>query len=295
MAWSTDRSANATPLTHAAPPRRRRTNPSRLLWPVRQGVVATIVAGERLPASLARAKVNPSTLRTPTWERRYAVAARGLYRVFNAAAYRFYRSNSAPPEPGDAPFATSASLPHEPTDTYADGTWYLSASYFNGVLDSGFLPLWLAGETYLRLDLDSGVQVNAPPAAPGDWRLQNLPDGVVRVVAFYFQTGILRADEWAITYTIDGSDPGTPPAVAPTVTIAMPSTGLAVLAYELPAQAQGTEVRVRLQTRRDDGGWLYSVGSTIKSSVADEEGSAAGGSDDASRPVSWPGRIPEDL
>lgn len=216
------------------------------------------------------------------FQRRYA-DARGLYRTFNAATYRFYRSNSGPPAETDNPFATSASLPDEPADTYADGTWYLSMSYFNGVIDSGFLPVGPAGETYLRLDLSGGAEVGNPPAPPSDWRIEQLAGGVIRIVATYIQTDANRATEWAIAYTTDGSTPATD---TPDVTVTMTTAGLSVLSYDLPSQSNGTTVKVRLQTRRST---FYSEGSIVKTLTADATGPDA--------PLSaerWPGQIPKD-
>ena len=75
------------------------------------------------------------------------------------------------------------------------------------------------------------------------------------------------------------------------ITVAMPSRGLAVLAYDLPAQGDGTTVKVRLQTRRQDNGrWTYSENSIVLTAVADAQGPSA--------PIAgavWPGYLPEDL
>lgn len=202
---------------------------------------------------------------------RFYLDGRGLYRVFNAAEYRFYRSNSAPPEESDSPFATNATLPHEPADTYADGTWYLSVTYFNGVIESGFLPLGPRGETFLRLDIASAAETTSPPAAPLDWRLEHRPSGVIAVIAVYVDPSADRAEEWAIAYTTDGS---TPAADTPTETIAMGTGMLAVLDHELPAMAEGTVVKLRVQTRRNDGTWIYSEASSVETITARADGPA---------------------
>ena len=202
----------------------------------------------------------------------YCLDARGLYRVFNDAEYRFYRSSSAPPVEGDTPFATNATLPHEPADTYADGTWYLSVSYFNGIYDSGFLPVGPRGETYLRLDLSGGVETGTPPGAPLHWHLTNVGGGVVRVTGIYAQTGSDRAVDWSLAYTVNGSTPATD---TPDVNVTMIVGGLAQLVYDLPAQANGTTVKVRLQTRRLDSGYVYSEDSTVETITADATGPAA--------------------
>ena len=196
----------------------------------------------------------------------------GLYRVFNGAAFRFYRSNSTPPVEGDMPFATNATLPHEPADTYADGTWYLSVSFFNGIYDSGFLPLGPMGETYLRLDLSGGVEIDSPPAGPLQWHLKNVGAGVVRIIALYLQDTSLRAEEWSIAFTTNGSTPATD---TPTITPAITASGLAVLTHDLTGQADSTTVKVRLQTRRfDDPSYTYSEDSEVQTITADAAGPA---------------------
>jgi len=234
----------------------------------------------------ARRRLRSRATDASTLRARFYHDGRGQYRVFNAAEYRFYRDNAGPPAEDDVPFATSSTLPHTPADVYADGTWFLSVSYFNGVIDSGFLPLGPGGETFLRLDLAAGEQGNSPPQGPADWRLELDAAGVVRVVGFYWESGSLRAGEWAIAYTTDG---GAPPEDTPDVTVTM-AAGLAILDYALPAQADGTTVKVRVQTRRDDDGtWVYSENSIIKTATADAAGPTA--------PLNaqrWPGQLPEE-
>ena len=227
--------------------------------------------------------------------RKYYVDVRGLYRIFNDAQYRFYRKLGLPPAETDTPFDTNPTLPYEPTDTYGDGAWFLAVSYFNGVLDSGFLPLGESGERYLRVDISGGVEITPPPKAPSEWNVEVRDGGVIRVNGSYLQLGTLRATEWAITYTTDGSEPGEPPAVSPTTTVVMLESGLAIMAHDLPSQASGTIVTVRLQTRRLDGTWFYSEGSTTKSAVADSLGGVPDESDAALDASTWIGRLPEGL
>lgn len=201
---------------------------------------------------------------------------RGRSRVFGEPQYRFYRSSSGPPAETDTPYATSASLPATPADTFADGTWYLSVSWYNGILDSGFLPVGPRGETYRLLTVSGGAEAGNPPAPPMDLRLIARPGGVVRIVALYHEAGDNRADEWAIAYTTDG---GTPPAGAPDITQTFGGLGLELLQYDLPAQADGTTVKVRVEARRNDGTtespvWVYSS-STVLTATADAAGPPA--------------------
>ena len=272
-----------TPPIHSAVKR-----PPDMPGPVTLTRMATPTKGKHLfaptPPTHSRSLFSPAT------RHRHYHDGRGQYRIFNAAEYRFYRSNSAPPAEDDSPFATNATLPHEPADVYADGTWYLSVSYFNGVLDSGFLPLGLAGETYLRLDIASGTETGSPPYAPQDVRLEASAGGVVRVRGLYFQTGDDRADEWAIAYTFDGS---TPAEDTPDYTADLDGEFvLSLLEYDLAAQSHGATVKVRVQVRRNDGteespNWVYSEGSTVLTTTADATGPTAPTGGDA-----WSGAMP---
>lgn len=179
------------------------------------------------------------------------------------------------PKDSDTPFATDAALPHQPATAFADARWAVAASFFNGVLDSGFFPLGKGAEQFTRVDVSAGVLAQRPPHAPSWWRLESNSGGVVRVVAEYFQDDILRATEWAITYTTDGTPPGLPPDVSPTVTVAMQQKGPSVIEYALPAQGGGTIVKVRLQARRfDTPDWLYSEDETVLSATADVAGAS---------------------
>lgn len=224
---------------------------------------------------------------------KYYHTARGKYRVFNAAEYRFYWSTTDPPDEGATPDATNSSLPYTTSDTFTDGIYYLSVSYFNGVIDSGFLPLGPNQEKYLRLDLTSGTELDGPPNKPSSVLLEPKASGVVRVVSFYAQTGSLRAEEWAVYYTFDGTDPGSGPTDSPDYTETMSTSGLVTLLKDLTGQAHGTTVKVRVQTRRNDEG-TYRYSETDSDDINSETADATG---PAAVPASekWPGRLPEDL
>lgn len=225
------------------------------------------------------------------WGVRYYVDWRGLFRIFNAAEYWLYRSNSGPPAESDSPFATASSLPATPSDTYSDGTWYLSVAWFNGVLSSGFLPVGPNGETYLRLDLSGGQEEGPPPIGPISWRLEARPSGVVRVHAVIYLRGHEHdPDQWSMAYTTNGS---TPAEDTPDATSDLDATGGQFLTYDLPAQANGTTVKVRLQTRRNDGSaetpdWVYSDNSTVLAITAD-----AAGPTTPLDAETWPGSVDE--
>lgn len=255
----------------------------RELWVYRPRRVA--IQEDVLSQTPARARTTLSPLVYST----FRASARGAYRIFNAAKYRFYRSNSAPPSETDSPFETASALPYTSSATFSDGTWYLSMSYFNGVLDSGFLPLGSYSETYVKLEIASGVAVGDRPGAPVSARLEQRAGGVIRVIAVYsaVSDGANRATEWTIAYTTNGT---TPASDAPTIAQSMGSGAISILAYDLPAQADGVTVKVALQVRRTIAPtYLYSEPATILSALASATGPSA--------PLSlsaWSGALPED-
>jgi len=221
----------------------------------------------------------------------FKASARGLYRVFNPAVYRFWWTTGTPPVAGTTPTATNLTLAFAPSGTFADGTYFLSVSLFDGVLDSGFLPLGPGGENYLTMVISGGALLPTPPSAPTNASLIVLGGGVIQIVAYYYSDadGVNAATEWAIAYTTDGT---TPPNGSPTVTQAMPIGGsdLQVLVFNLPAQTAGTVVKVQLQTARLIAGpsYVYSTPGTVLSATAVTAGPSA--------PLgvqSWPGNPPE--
>jgi len=243
-----------------------------MAWPTEAGILT-----RPYPRPRRRRRRRPIVRSSGPIAGKHYGEAWGRYRVFNTAEYRLYRSNTGPPAESNTPFATAASLPATPSDTFADGTWYLAASFFNGLVDSGFLQLGDKGETCRRLDISGGAVILSPPAAVTEVRLASVAGGVVRIVGHYSESGTLRSGEWAIAYTIDGSDP---PEDTPDVTPTIASTGLGVLDYALPAQGDGVTVNVRVQTRRNDGDdetpdWRYSEASTVLTATADATGPAA--------------------
>ena len=244
----------------------------------------------RRPGRRFRPTFTPSSIQPPsTFRARFRHDARGDYRVFGDAQYRFYFRDGSPPEEGDDAWATSATLPAtvgDVPDGLDDGDFYFSAEYFNGVIRSGFLPLGANGETYLRLKTVGGAVQGAAPNGPTDWRLELRPGGIVAVLGFYYDKSAVRALSWVIEWTTDGTDP---PAAAPeqTVVQAMPTSGVAVLDFEVPAQADGTIVKVRLRTQRT-GSTIESERPEIKQATA-EAGLAVPTVELRDR---WTGRLP---
>lgn len=215
----------------------------------------------------------------PDYARR-AASARGLYRIFNGEEYRFYRSNSVPPTLLDVPFASSQTLPYTPTDTYADGTWLLSMTYFNGVLESGFFPIGVNGQTYKTIEISSGAALDTRPSAPTNVTLAQLSGGVVRVSAVYnaLVDGTNAATEWSISYTVNS-------AHFATVILPINNAPFSILAYNLIAQSTGDIVEVTLEVRR---GSTYNLTSIPVSITIQADGPTA--------PIgisSWVGNLPE--
>jgi len=203
-----------------------------------------------------------------TGGRAYA-RGRGLYRVKGTAQYRFYRRQDGVPVPGiDAVWATAASLPNTPAGTFADATWYICVTYFDGFTESS--PL-----TTFRLDISAGALGPAPPGGPSKWQLQRKAGGVIDVVGLYWPEpdGDDAADYWRIWYTTNGSEPD--PAGAPDYSIAMTFVrGAAVLRKSLPGQGHGTTVKALLRSYRD-GDSIASENATSKSTTADATGPGA--------------------
>jgi hypothetical protein len=236
-------------------------------------------------ARITRAAIRPPP--PPAWSRNYA-AARGLYRIFNAAGYRFYRKLGSAPAETDTPFATNASLPYQPAVSFTDGTWYLSMSYFNGCIDSGFLPVGPQGQTYLTITVSSGVAAAAAPSQPNGATLQIFPGNVARVTAFYLATpdGVNRATQWAIHYTTDGS---TPSSNAPNLTVPMSAGAMQVLQQDFSIPA-GVTVNLQLQVRRTTPSNVYSTPLAILTAVNNVTPPSA--------PVdlqAWVGQLPSDF
>lgn len=208
-------------------------------------------------------------------------AGRGLYRIFNSQEYRFYRG-ATPPVEGDSPYATASSLPSQPATVFADGTWYLSMSYFDGILDSGFLPVGPRGETYLTLTVASGSEQPQLPGAPYGVALKLLAGGIIQVVGFYgaLADGDNAATAWSIAFTTDGTSPTPPPATpGPTdaTFLSMTGSALQILSYRLPAQVIGTVVKVLVQVARqlEDDSFVYSAAGEVLSLTVNNNGPSA--------------------
>jgi len=236
------------------------------------GAASSAVFASTVATAPVSAAVGVATIYNPaTWRGKFYQQARGKFRIFNTAVYRFYYSSTGPPLESDTPYDTNATLPDTPTNTYADGTHYYAVSYFNGVIDSGFLEVGPNGERYWRIDITSDVEVDSPPLKPNDVRLELKANGVVRVLGLYTYTGAERADTWALTYTVNGSDPGDG---SPDYTEDITTSGLGVFDYDLPAQSNGTTVKVRLQTRRSTS-YSETGADDIRTATADATGPSA--------------------
>jgi hypothetical protein len=205
---------------------------------------------------------------------KHICSMRGKYRIFGTAEYRFFYSSTGEPLETDTPFTTNATLPHTPADTYGNGAHRFALEYDNGIHKSGFLRLGPNGETFRRVDVTAGSETSNPPSKPHSVVLHKKASGVIRVVGVYFALGSLRAEEWALTYTFNGSDPAED---TPDYTQAMTSGGTQVFDYDLTGQVDGTTVKVRLQTRRNDGSWVYSEtdSTDIFTETADATGPSA--------------------
>lgn len=249
-------------------PLRGRPDPRRVRARRRRGVLGRIIA-------------------PPLGRARYRQRWIGLWRAFNAAGYRVYWQHGSPPSAGDAPVAVGPTLPIHISGPIADGVWYLSVSWFNGVLDSGFLPIGPAGETWLRFDFDRGAPSATPPRAPISARGELLPDMGWKIHAVYAEDGPDRADEWVI-YTLVDTDPNGDPLTGNRETIPMASGGVGILSFTpaIPAATGGEYAIALVRTAR---GGVESENTAAIVLAGDDAGPDA--------PVGytqWSGAAPED-
>lgn len=192
-------------------------------------------------APLASALATPSALvpsrdGMPSWRKRHATQVRGLSRVFNAAEYRFYRKDGSAPVPGtDSPHATASSLPDTPAGAWSDGDWYVTVTYFNGIIES--LPKLQGpdGTAAKRLEISGSLEVDAAPGDPSEVTVSAIAGAKIRVVAIYSQArdrgrGITPT-HWRLSWSGDAS-------------------GSASIAF---ATAQNEEIRLDYEITLSDG------------------------------------------
>ena len=191
----------------------------------------------------------------------------GLWRINNTAGYNFRWNQNRPPKKTDAINDFSETLPYTPDVTFTTGIVYLAMTEFNGTHESDFYPVGPNGEPYVRIDLDAGVQTISPPAKPTQPTLVDIGGGNARCIAYYSQHRN-RATQFTISISTDGS---LPPVDTATYTATIGAGILVPLTLDLDADldpgtfplANGTVLRVRIQTRRNDGtdvspNWTYS-------------------------------------
>jgi len=181
--------------------------------------------------------------------------------VFNASGFRYYRKQSSVPVPGtDAVWYEHETTDLDtipevtPSDTFADGDWYMVATRYNGCIESDPYPIGPNGEQYLFMRIADGYATGDPPGGLVSAELENRAGGVVRVVAHYYtQTDAATwwgvAEDIAVNYSTDGSEPAED---SPVATVAISGQGLLRITYDIPAQADGTTVRACVQVRRND-------------------------------------------
>lgn len=234
----------------------------------------------RCPGSfiMAEERVRTSKIFGPRrdWGRRENKAI-VRYRVFNSAEYRIYINTSAPPQPGDTPTLTTASLPYEdPGTTFvAPNKYYISMSYFNGVYDSGFYPIGPAGESYLILDLSVTPVVTTsrplnPQYATAFIRYDVYGTFIATLQATYFEEGDNRATEFAAWYSYSGypSDGES----SPDYTATIDDNGIAVMEWSgVTGSVYPATAYFRVKTRRliAEDTYVYSKTGVLASCTAD--------------------------
>lgn len=258
-----------------------------MAWPTEAGWMAATVAHSRRSRSARRRRASAAGSVVLLALSRHAARFVSLSRITEPAEYRIWRTVGSPPDPGSDPVhATPAALPT--TDgPLGSIDYFYAVSYYNGVLDSGLLPIGADGRTWVRVNLDPLVgAIDGPPPDPLDVRLEARPGGVVRVHALW--SGARDGTErWVVTYTDDGSTPLGAPFWVPTIQQSFGGASLAVLEADLPASADGSTVRALVQVQSGTGLLSYSPG--VEASVVAD--AAAPSSSLAGAP--WPGQSPE--
>lgn len=224
----------------------------------------TINAGANLTLTVKRLAVAP----TAHWRRvvririswddgvggRAYSEAIALYRCRGSAQYEGFQGTTEPDPEHDAAAATGAALPLTITAAITNGEYHHAAILRNAYGLGGGL------QDIQRVTVAAGVQGTNAPDGDLDVRLEPRAGGVTRVHSRFGmpQETDRRPIEWALWYTTNGSTPGSgSPNVTATLTRARRS---AVWQYDLPAQADGTVVKVLVKVRK--AGPVYQVSGT---------------------------------
>jgi hypothetical protein len=178
-------------------------------------------------------------------------------------------------------YDTNPTLPYQTSETFADGTWYIGMSYFDGVLDSGFYPQGQSGLPYQVIVVSGGVIVGTPPSPVVDASLS----GNVLVRALYYP-GVDPPGSQATSFYLTGTyNSGLLPINFTPATIPIGGNP-AILSYTFPAQMPGTVVDVTIYTQYGSGP-TRSAGVTLSLTIPAVPSSPLG-------LQSWPGNSPED-
>lgn len=235
------------------------------LW-LHRKVVATATAGAlfrnfvTVEATLPNATVYTSYLR-------------GLYRMADTALerYELFRGVDAEADLEAAAWETFTSLPHL-TAALAVGHTYNFVLRKRNVHNLSSRNI---AKTTIVVD-GAGAEANYP-SAPSEQVLEAAAAGAARVTAQYdylADAAAVRADEWAVWITSDGSTPNT--AAAPTYTEAMVLVdGLAKLDYTDGGHAHGATLKAIVRARRNGTPDVDSQNSDVQTVTADANGPAA--------------------
>ena len=192
--------------------------------------------------------------------------ARGMFRVRGTAMYQAYHKLGSAPTPGvDTAFATSASLPFTPTDTFGDGD-----RYFTLTKKSAY-GLESTPHHTTRMNISGGTVGGAAPNPPSQLQLFQSA-GIVTAKTLYTRPAdsTYLADTFALWYTTDGSTPG---SGSPNATASVSSTARgAWWIYALPAQVDGVVVKVLVKMKK---GSVYSDTGLSASLTVDAAGPSA--------------------
>lgn len=206
------------------------------------------------------------------WRKKYQTQVRGRSRIFNAAQYRFYRKDGSVPVPGvDSAHATASSLPSTPAGAWADGDWYITVTYFNGVIES--LPKLQPpdGTPAKFLEIASSAEVDLAPGDASEYSISAIAGAKIRAQAIYSLASDrgrgVTPTHWRLSWTGDASG-------SASIAFGTSQNEEVRLDYEI-SLSDGQEITLTIKTGYDPGtGFVESAG--VQATItADSAGPAA--------------------
>jgi hypothetical protein len=209
----------------------------------------------------------------------YGNTINGRYRIANDALARFelYKGEDAQPDFSAAPWETYTSHPHVTAVVGNDKTVYLVLRRRNEHnLQSKNRNAFGRGGATIKID-NAGDEVIVPPTGPDYILLSPAAGGKVQVDAIYYyeeDASNVRADEFAVWITSDGSDPDPDNDPADDTATMIRKNGVARLSWLSGAYADGLTIKISVRTRRSGSPDVDSENTGYETTTSDTDGPA---------------------